>query len=269
MITKHKPSHQLEIQPKKPVLLSGPVLKLIPALSFACGGSDIHAITLDQLRYQSKSMSIDNELVMATRISFTRMQRTLKFVGRRRLIQVLHDLCEWGAIEVERTNRVNVYVQRLESESILNLTMTANSLSDAYMRKYIVIPSLAETIGLKAAIVLQQIHLRHYDSDGSLYVIHSLEQWHSQTFPFWGEATVRRIFRKLKDLNLIFIKPYKRDDDGYVNSYRVNYIGIAEILELPIPEVENPYTQKPNDPWDKNFEEWKNPVTLQVQAKTK
>lgn len=173
---------------------------------------------------------------------------------------MIGDLERCEVIRAHRTGRVNVYVPIYSVTSLI--AAAAEVLPKAISNNYIVIPSLAEKIGLKAAIVLQQIHIRIHKEDGSTYFIRSLEQWHSETFPFWGAATIKRIFVFLRKLNLIVVKPYRREDDGVVNSYRVNYIGVAELLGLPVPNVENPYEQDPKNANDKSWQNWTNPVTL-------
>lgn len=254
----------IEIQVCKPVLLSGPVLKLIPAIAVILNGSDVHAIVYHQMAYLLRDTQVGEEWVKAKRISLTRLQRQLPFVSRRWLIKVLKDLEELEFVEVVRTRGVNVYIPKFSNEELVNYM--AQSLAKVYFSNYIVLPTLAHKIGLKEAIVLQQIHIRNHENDGTIYFIRSLEQWHSQTFPFWGIATVKRIFSKLRTLNMLFVRPYKKQDQGSVNSYRVNYIGVAEILGLPIPKVENPFDQDPKDSWDKNWQEWTNPVTQQKQV---
>jgi hypothetical protein len=130
---------------------------------------------------------------------------------------------------------------------------------------YIVHPVLAKRIGLKGAIMLQQIHIRCHKSDGGMYVIRSLEQLHSEIFPFWGASTVKRIVQSLRQSNLIATRPYTREDGGRVMSYRVNYVGLADLLDVPCPEMENPH-KKGHSKWDKDWENWTNPVTLKKQS---
>jgi hypothetical protein len=255
----------LEIQVLKPVLLSGPVLKFIPGVAWVLGG-DLQAIVFHQLLYLSRDMSVGMGWEKGRRISLTRLQRQLPFIGRRRLIQVLQDLEERGYFKVERTRRVNVYFPQISIDVLLKAA-AAETESQAFLSNYIVIPTLAEKIGLKNAIVLQQIHLRTRGEEGTNFFIRSLEQWQAQTFPFWGIATIKRIFAKLRALNLVIVRPYRREDDGIVHSYRINYVGLAELLSLPIPQVENPFVQNTKDWWDKQWESWTNPVTLIMQSK--
>jgi hypothetical protein len=80
----------------------------------------------------------------------------------------------------------------------------------------VVIPSLAKAIGLNEAIVLQQIHYwlqvnakkqsgSHYH-EGRYWTYNTAAEW-AETFPFWGESTVRRIFASLEKSG-IFLKGF-------------------------------------------------------------
>ena len=253
----------LEIQVLKPVLLSGPVLKFIPALADALGG-ELQAIVFHQLVYLSRELTVDGNWVKGKRLSLTRLQKQLPFVSRRWLIKIVDDLESFGAISASRSGRVNVYIPIYGVNDLVTAVVEVSP--QVISSNYIVIPTLAKAIGLKAAIVLQQIHLRIYKEEGSIYFIRSLDKWHSETFPFWGIATVKRIFVALRNFNLIVIKKYRREDDGVVYSYRINYVGLAELLALPIPHVENPFNSIPKDSWDKDWQNWTNPVTLQMQS---
>jgi len=259
-------SKQISIQVHKPVLLSGPVIRFMPALSRFCGG-EIHAIVFQQLRYLSRSITVGEGHKVAKRISLTRLQRQIPFVSRRWLIKVLAVLEDKKFIEIHRTNRVNVYVPASDLEGLgIDPDM---ELDEAEIRCLIIIPTLAEIIGLKKAIVLQQIHIRIYQGDGSIFFIHSLEEWHSENFPFWSISSVKRIFSELQKLGLIFVKKRIRADDGFVHAYRVNYMAVATLLGLPIPEIENPFIEHPKDPWDHAWNDWTNPVTLVMQKDIK
>ena len=76
----------------------------------------------------------------------------------------------------------------------------------------ILLPQLAVKIGLKEALVLQQVHywIQHYAEkgdkkhfhDGRTWVYNTPEGWQKDNFPFLSEHTVRRVFESLR-------KPYK------------------------------------------------------------
>lgn len=64
-----------------------------------------------------------------------------------------------------------------------------------------VIPSLAKAIGLNEALFIQQLHYWSLKSkDGWVY--NTYEQWQEQ-FPFWSNATIRRIIYSLEERKLI------------------------------------------------------------------
>lgn len=95
---------------------------------------------------------------------------------------------------------------------------------------------LACLIGLNEAIVLNQIEYwlelyrnepgrfqdKHY-RDGKWWVFNSFTSWKEQ-FPFWSIRTLKRIFKKLRDSNLI-IGSSKYNERGYDKTmwYTINY----------------------------------------------
>lgn len=252
----------IQIQVAKPVLLSGPVLRLVPTLVETLHG-ELPVIVMLHLCYRSKVNVVGGEIGPGVRISLTRLQRQVLFVGRRRLIAILKGLQGQGMISVHRSKRVNVYVPDMGWVEMFGCDVQPDN--GAQASTYIVIPRLAEKVGLKGAIMLQQIHIRCHKSDGGMFVIRSLEQWHSEIFPFWGASTVKRTVQRLHESNLIAKRPYTREDGGIVMSYRVNYVGLADLLGVPCPCVENPH-KKGHSKWDKDWENWINPVTLIKQS---
>jgi hypothetical protein len=252
----------IQIQVAKPVLLSGPALRLVPTLVEHFQG-ELHVIVMLHLCYLSKENVAGREVGPGVRISLTRLQRQVPFFGRRRLIEILKDLQVQGMISVHRSKRVNVYVPDKGWVEMFGCDVQPDNESKA--STYIVVPRLAEKVGLKGAIMLQQIHIRCHKSDGGMFVIRSLEQWHSEIFPFWGASTVKRIVQRLHESNLISKRPYTQEDGGIVMSYRVNYVGLADLLGVTCPCVENPH-KKGHSKWDKDWENWTNPVTLKKQS---
>lgn len=78
----------------------------------------------------------------------------------------------------------------------------------------VLLPSLAVAIGDRQALALQQVHywLRlprvGKFKDGRVWVRNSLKEWHTENFPFWSFATLRRIFDQLVEIGLLL----KRSD---------------------------------------------------------
>lgn len=253
-----KPS---QIQVAKPVLLSGPVLRLVPKLVEPLHG-ELQVIVMLHLCYRSKENVVGGEVGPGVRISLTRLQREIPFVGRRWLIEILKDLEVQERISVHHSKRVNVYVPDKVWVETFGCDAQLDNKSKA--STYIVVPRLAEKVGLSCALFLQQIHIRCHKSDGEKFVIRSLEQWRSEVFPFWGASTIKRTVYKLRQSNLIITRPYTREDGGIVMSYRVNYAGLADLLGVPCPDVENPH-KKGHPKWDKDWANWIHPVTLKKQ----
>lgn len=90
----------------------------------------------------------------------------------------------------------------------------------------IVLPGLAKAVGLNEAIFLQQVHYWLNKSkhlyDGYYWVYNTYEDWLEQ-FPFWSNATLRRIVNKLEKQELIIVGNYNKLKIDKTKWYRVNY----------------------------------------------
>lgn len=97
-----------------------------------------------------------------------------------------------------------------------------------------VLPSLAEEVGLKKAMILQQVHywLNHSDNhhDGETWVYNTYSQWHEQ-FPFWSERTVRRVIKNLEDDGLLVSTQPFLDQGQSVKWYRIDYEKLDSLPE--------------------------------------
>ena len=95
------------------------------------------------------------------------------------------------------------------------------------------LPSLANKIGLKEAIVLQQVHywLPHANTkyDGKMWIYKTFERWHEQDFKFWSERTIQRIFKNLTDMGLLLIEKLAINKQNRVNFYTIDYEKLNEI----------------------------------------
>ena len=78
----------------------------------------------------------------------------------------------------------------------------------------VVLPSLAKSIGLHEAIILQQLHywINHVGPDGKRYgrvadevrwIRNTVKEWHQSNFMFLSESMIYRAFEKLEKLELI------------------------------------------------------------------
>ena len=65
----------------------------------------------------------------------------------------------------------------------------------------LILPTLAQTIGLEEAILLQQLHFRlthqGQERDGKRWYCQSYTNWAKQ-LPFWSESKIKRLFLKLE-----------------------------------------------------------------------
>lgn len=99
----------------------------------------------------------------AVRFSYRRWAAQFPFAHERRVFEAFARLKARGAIEIQRTGRVNVvtWVKDYNFEDV-----------DVGKIKYVVVqPELARRVGLNEAIVLQQVHYRRLGLRGTLYTL--------------------------------------------------------------------------------------------------
>ena len=101
-----------------------------------------------------------------------------------------------------------------------------------------VLPTLAEKIGLNEAIILQQIHywldprINKNFREGVYWVYNTYQDWLKQ-FPFWSKDTVKRTIKSLERQNLLLSKNLNEDQFNKTKWYTINYT-ILEGLEKNI-----------------------------------
>ena len=212
-------------------MLSGPAMLFRPFWALALGGL-AEGLIYGHLAYRAATSALRHEDMRAFRSSYTRLQRQLPFFSRRWVIEIVGRLHDRGAIQIVRTQRVNVIVLNEE----FHFTVQATNQNQAAM---LVFPELARKVGLLDAIALQQVHIRHHSNDGSVWVIRSFQQWHADLFAFLGMATVKRLFERLRKNGYVLVRGYS-GENGLVNSYRVNYVRVAETLGIALPTVIDP-----------------------------
>lgn len=89
----------------------------------------------------------------------------------------------------------------------------------------IVLPTLAKTIGLNEAIVLQQFHywmrsqFNKNDTGGHQWIYRTYEKWKKQ-FPFLSERTIRRTIKNLESANFLLTARLR---EGQTKLYAINY----------------------------------------------
>lgn len=122
---------------------------------------------------------------------------------------------------------------------------------------------LAELIGLNESIVFQQIHYwleinRKAEKnlrDGRFWTFNTFENWQKGNFSYWSEKTVKRIFKKLEDRNLIITGNYNKKGYDRTKWYTINYEKLESLQNSKKePEnLENTHKDKMTQ-WDKNIE---------------
>lgn len=98
----------------------------------------------------------------------------------------------------------------------------------------LVLPTLAATIGLNEAIILQQIHywldprINSNYINGLYWVYNTYHQWAKQ-FPFWSEVTIRRTIKNLEKSNLLISDDFNKNPYLRLKWYTINYNTLENI----------------------------------------
>lgn len=101
----------------------------------------------------------------------------------------------------------------------------------------LVIPELAQAIGLNEAIVLQQVHywcLHNKNAgnnfrDGYYWVYNSYREWQKQ-FPWWSERTIKSIISRLETKGLLVSGNYNKLRMDRTKWYRIDYEALNAII---------------------------------------
>ncbi len=109
----------------------------------------------------------------------------------------------------------------------------------------LVMPQLAEKIGLNESIILQQIHYwneinrkaKHNFKDGYYWTFNSYNDWLKQ-FPFWSESTIKRAIYKIEKLGLIICGNYNRLKIDRTKWYRINYDVLECVETYPLGQID-------------------------------
>ena len=102
----------------------------------------------------------------------------------------------------------------------------------------VVSPRLAMVVGLNEAIVLQQVHYwtllnertKKNCRGGFYWTYNTYAEWQEQ-FPFWSVDTIKRIFKKLRDANLLVVERFNKMPTDRTTWYRVNHACISHSAE--------------------------------------
>ena len=96
----------------------------------------------------------------------------------------------------------------------------------------LVLPTLAKSIGLNEAIMLQQCHywmLRSpHGRDGRTWFWKRQEDWQAE-FPFWSKATIKRIAKSLRESKLLDTEHFNAKDWDHKTWWSINYKEFARL----------------------------------------
>lgn len=196
--------------------------KPIYALHF---GSPAQAMVYQQLNYRAKSKAKATNSELSVRFSYSKLAKMFGY-SRRWMVETIKALESKGAIEIIKNGRVN----ELKFKT-LKIDVPETNRNKAMM---LIFPELLNKVSLLEAIAIQQIHIRLYKNGPKYWVVRSYQQWQDEVFMYLSIATIKRLFKRLEDNGLIHKQKYE-DELGFVNSYRVSYKTVADLLGINFP----------------------------------
>ena len=130
-----------------------------------------------------------------------------------------------------------------------------------------VLPKLAEAIGLNEAIVIQQIHYwlitfqeankEEHFRDGRWWIYNSKKEW-KDNFPWWSENTIWRSLIALREMGLVITSDeYNKKEYDKTLWYSIDYEKLNEIEEELITKMGTTRYQNGNDPlpkWERQYQ---------------
>ena len=101
-----------------------------------------------------------------------------------------------------------------------------------YDNPVMILPSLAQKIGLNEAVMLQQIHYwlvsSQHEKEGRKWVYNTYRDWQLQ-LPFWSERTIKRSIKSLEDQGYLLSANYNRLKMDKTKWYSIDYEKLAEL----------------------------------------
>ena len=97
---------------------------------------------------------------------------------------------------------------------------------------------LATILGLNEALVLQQLNYwieinkknKRNFHEGKYWTYNTINEWQEE-FPFWSTSTVKRTFKKLRDMNLIIVDNFNLYQMDRTLWYTINYEELERLVE--------------------------------------
>ena len=101
-----------------------------------------------------------------------------------------------------------------------------------YDNPIMILPTLAQKIGLNEAVMLQQIHYwlesSQHEKEGRKWVYNSYRAWQLQ-MPFWSERTIKRSIKSLEDQGYLLSANYNRLTMDKTKWYSIDYEKLEEL----------------------------------------
>ena len=105
---------------------------------------------------------------------------------------------------------------------------------------------LATIIGFNEALVLQQIDYRlevnkknnRNFHEGKYWTHNSYEGWQEE-FPFWSISTIKRIFKKLRDMKLLEVGNFNTYKMNQTLWYTINYEEVNKLYSVESENIES------------------------------
>lgn len=120
-----------------------------------------------------------------------------------------------------------------------------------------VLPTLAVLVGLKQAIVLQQLQYwlnnkdkRHkpFIRNDRRWVHNTYEEWQAENFPFWSVSTVRRTFADAESSGLVMSEQFDLPSGDPRKYYTINYEKLESLVNPSDQDEQNPSVQNEHKP---------------------
>lgn len=101
-----------------------------------------------------------------------------------------------------------------------------------------VLPSLAKSIGLEEAIILQQLHYWLNNSkvegrieEGEKWIYNSYQEW-QDNFPFWSVQQIQRIFLNLEKSGVVISAKLDAKKHDQTKFYRIDYDALCAMEHI-------------------------------------
>ncbi|WP_286228527.1 hypothetical protein [Neobacillus mesonae] len=126
-------------------------------------------------------------------------------------------------------------------------------MSQSFMdkRPIMALPNLAVKIGLKEAIILQQIHYwlntSSHEFEGQKWVYNSYKEWQKQ-IPYWSQNTIKRTIQSLESQGYLISANWNRPKMDKTKWYTINYEKVKVLKETGIQsEVQESSSEPPKE----------------------